>query len=436
MKKTTLLLALLSVSFLCSAQNLRRKPKTSNVPSRELRRKPEQAAKKDPEDVTYEEAFLDIYTTMGRVYPAFDIKGVDWKAVGGELLPRVETVKTDEEFGLLCMELVARLQDSHALLLNGSAERPEPPLPQWDPGFACLIDDQDKPVVFHVDRSGPAKGAGVELGMTLISINEVPAEKAIQEAMNQTGKYWSYSSQQYLRYSAARSFIRQMNRRENVELIMTDPKGKTHDFKIPATLGSRYLPRLPVPIKGIIDDESVSWTMLKNKVGYVYVRRIKSDLIDSLDEAVDDLSRANGLIIDVRGNSGGGFDSRRAFINFDLNSTEEPKRPRFKGPVALLTDARCISAGEGWASWFIANKRATVFGEATAGASSRKRTYALKNNLYKVIIPVKLYRGFLDRPIERRGLEPDIPVRQNAADLADGKDTVLETAKSWLIEQF
>jgi len=371
---------------------------------------------------------------MGRVYPAFEIKGIDWKAVGDELLPRANTVQTDEEFGLLCMELTARLQDSHALVLDGTATRPAPPLPEWDPGFACLIDDCGKPVVYYIDHSGPAYKKGVEIGMTVVSINGTPAEEALQITMDQISKYQGYSSARYLQYHAARFFIRQMNHGTNVKFVMTDTKGRVDDFELPTTLESRYLPRLPVPIDDIRDSSNVSWTMLKNKLGYIYVRRIRSDLIQSLDEAVDDLSRADGLIIDVRGNSGGGFDSRRAFINFDPTSTEEPKRPRFEDPIALLTDARCISAGEGWASWFIANKRATVFGEPTAGASARKNTYTLKNGLYKVVIPVKLYRGFLDRPIEGRGLEPDIPIRQNAADLADEKDTVLETAKLWLLE--
>lgn len=141
-----------------------------------------------------------------------------------------------------------------------------------------------------------------------------------------------------------------------------------------------------------------------------------------MDDAVKDLSRAEGLIIDVRGNSGGGFDAKRAFINFDLTSAGEPKRPRFTGPIALLIDARCISAGEGWASWFIANKRATVFGEATAGASARKNTYTLKNELYKVIVPVKLYRGFLDRPIE--------PSASNQIFLSCKKQSTLLTKKT------
>jgi len=420
MKKTTSIVALLAVSSLCFSQELRRKPKTPAKP---------------PEDVTYAEAFLDIYTTMGRVYPAFEIKSIDWKAVGDEMLPRAQTVQTDEEFGLLCMELTARLQDSHAHLLNGRADRPYIPFPSWDPGFACLLDDRDRPVVYYVDRNGPAEKERVKVGMTVVSINGIPAEEALLKTMNQLCKYQGYSSERYLRYHAARFFIRQMNQGAGAEFIMTDIKGRVHNFELPATLESRYLPRLPVPIDNIRDDASVSWTMLKNKIGYIYVRKVRGNLIESLDEAVDDLSRANGLIIDVRGNSGGGFDARRAHLNFDLNSIEEPKRPRFEGPIALLTDARCISAGEGWASWFIANQRATVFGKTTAGASSKKRTYTLKNGLYKVIVPVKAYRGFLDRPIEGRGLEPDIPVMQNSTDLADEKDTVLETARQWLLEK-
>jgi hypothetical protein len=46
---------------------------------------------------------------------------------------------------------------------------------------------------------------------------------------------------------------------------------------------------------------------------------------------------------------------------------------------------------------------------------------------------MKAYTGFLDRPIERRGLEPDVPIRINARDLAKRKDRVLEAAKKWLM---
>jgi C-terminal processing protease CtpA/Prc len=98
----------------------------------------------------------------------------------------------------------------------------------------------------------------------------------------------------------------------------------------------------------------------------------------------------------------------------------------------MLIDSRCISAGEGWASWFVANNRARLFGQATAGASSRKKTYTLTNGLYKVRYPVKAYKGYLNRPIEHIGLKPDVPIKPNAADIASDKDTILQAAKKYL----
>jgi len=387
----------------------------------------------DPHHITYENAFIDLYQELGQHYPCFRLKGIDWTAVGEELLPRAKEVKTDAEFGFLVMELVARLEDSHARVINGTAKLPVPPIPRWDPGFACLMDDGDKPVVYYVDKDGPAQDAGVQVGMTILSVNGVPSKRAIEECMKQMRQYSGWSSDRYLRYQAARWFIRQKDRGTKVELKMQGQDGEARTCQLPAMMGGRYLPRLPVPIPGISDSANVSWAILDDKIGYLYVRRIRRDLIEKLDRAVKELQKARGLIIDVRGNSGGGFDARRAHRNFSLEDGREPLRPRFKGPMALLIDSRCISAGEGWASWFVAHSRTRIFGETTAGALSRKKTYTLGNGLYKVIFPVKAYRGFLDRPIERLDLIPDVKVKQNAQDLAMGKDTALDTAKNYLL---
>jgi len=384
---------------------------------------------------SYDEAFFDLYRELGERYLCFELKEIDWKAVGQKFLPRAKQVKSDDEFGLLCMELVARLEDSHASLLEGSAKLPQISFPQWDPGFACLEDDHGRAVVYHVDKGGPADQAGVKVGMVILRINGEKAEDAIERTVNQLKKYVGYSSERYLSYHAHRFFIRQKERGTSVKLEMLDGDGKAHNFGLPANIGVRYLPRLPVPNSGIQDAGSVSWKMLDGQIGYIYVRRIRNDLIPSLDKAVGELKDACGLIVDVRGNSGGAFDAKRALLNFALDrDSEGPERPRYKGPMALLIDSRCVSAGEGWASWFIADNRARVFGEATAGASSRKTVYELKNGLYKVRFPVKAYKGYLDRPIERIGLVPDVPVRQNTQDLIKGRDTVLEAARQYLLE--
>ncbi|MCA9189593.1 MAG: right-handed parallel beta-helix repeat-containing protein, partial [Planctomycetales bacterium] len=383
-------------------------------------------------DVGYVEAFRDLHAKLGRDYPNFELKGIDWQAVGAELLPRSEAVVNDREFGLLCSELVARLQDSHAAIVKGLIEPPAIDFPQWDPGFACLLDDREEPVIYYVDRGGPADSAGLKVGMTVVSINGRPANELIDETMAQIGRYVGYSSDRYLRYQAVQWFVRQMEQDARTRVTVKQVDGTEITFDVPATLGVRYLPRRPVPTEGINDSANVDWTMLRDDIGLIFVRRIRGDLMEQLDRAVMELKDAKALIIDVRGNSGGGFDSERSHVNFTQDRTIEPARPRFSGPMALLIDSRCISAGEGWASWFIAHNRARTFGTATAGASARKTTYEIKNKLYKVVFPVKAYQGYLDRVIESRGLEPDVQVRQNAHDLAQGKDTVAETAVLWL----
>lgn len=384
---------------------------------------------------TYEQAFVDLYRELGENYPCFGLKEIDWKAVGEEFFLWADEVENDEEFGLLCVELIARLQDSHAYLLEGSAEVPKIQLPQWDPGFACLEDDQGRPVVYYIRKDSPAEQAQIKAGMIVLALNGEDAYKVIEKTMKRRSKYIGYSSERYLRYHAYRFFVRQSDQR-TVKIRMLDTAGGVLDLDLPCTVKAGYLPRLPVPGEGIADSGSVSWKMLGDQIGYIYVRRIRKDLIPSLDKAVAELNKARGLIIDVRGNSGGGYDARRSHLNFALDrDSEEPDRPRFKGAMALLIDSRCISAGEGWASWFIANKRAHVFGEATAGASSRKKTYTLKNGLYRVKYPIKAYKGALDRPIERLGLEPDVPVKPTSGDIAAAKDTVLQTAKEYLLKK-
>ena len=382
----------------------------------------------------YEETFKELYEYLGGNYPCFELKGIDWQAVGDELLPRSKKLDTREQFGLLCIELVARLEDNHAVLLNGSARVPAPPLPQWDPGFTCLENDQARPAVYSIDPGSPAEQAGVKIGMVVLTIDDQDVSNAIDATMKTYSRYFGYSSKRRLTYDTYRSFHRRMERDTEIKFKMLDTEGKEHEFTLKASLGSRYLPRLPVPIEGIRDSANVAWKMLEDNIGYTYVRRIRPNLPKMLDQAVGALKDARGLIVDVRGNSGGGFDGAEAFVNFYIDDdTTEPNRPRYKGPMALLIDNRCVSAGEGWASWFIANKRARFFGQSTTGASSRKIEYELTNKLYKVQLPVKPYKGFLDRIIERRGLEPNVPVTQTAADLAAGHDTVLETARDYLL---
>ncbi|TWU04058.1 S41 family peptidase [Neorhodopirellula pilleata] len=383
----------------------------------------------------YADAFGHLYRTLGSEYAHFDVKQIDWIAVGKELLPRSKMLKSGEEFCLLCQELVARLEDSHAYLMPGKLQPTSAPVPLFDPGFACLLDADGRPIVYHVDRQSSADQVGLTVGSVVTHVGEIEAGELLEQITKQTKRYSGYSSDRYLKYHAAQWIGRQREKGAPVRLRVITPGGDEAELRMVADQGVRYLPRLPVPIDDIQDSASVAWKRLDEETGYIYVRRIRNDLIAQLDAAVKELSDCEGLVIDVRGNSGGGFDAARSFRNFDLTDTAEPDRRRFSGPIAVLIDSRCISAGEGWASWFRANGRAKFFGTTTAGASSRKKTIDVLGGAYRVIYSVKPYRGFLDRPIERLGIEPDVVVHHTAESISQSKDQVLMAARRYLAKE-
>jgi RNA polymerase sigma factor (sigma-70 family) len=383
---------------------------------------------------TFAPALEALHEHIGQVYPGFRAKGIDWAKVGKELAPRATKVKTVHEFGLLVLELVARMEDSHAVVTAGSASPPQPDLRGWGAGIGCLIDERGLPVVYSIDRGSSAEKRGITLGMTIISVNGASAAETMRTWMEQTRRYYGYSSERTLNYDAARGFLCQATRGAKFSLKTADVDGRERTFELVADRLPRSAPKLPVPRAGINENANISWTKLDGGIGYIYVRRIQAGLEGSLDQALIDFGDIKGLIIDVRGNTGGGFDTSTAFVNFDRSPSkaEKTRRPKYSGPIAILIDERCISAGEGWTSWFVAQKRAKLFGATTAGASCRKEIYSLTNGLFRVVVPVKAYTGFLDRPIERQGIEPAVLVRCTPSDLAHGRDTVALAAAAWL----
>lgn len=358
-------------------------------------------------------ALRDLHEHLGRVYPMFALKQIDWEAVGQELLPRASEATTEEAFGRLVLEMVARLEDTHAVVQDGSAHVPMPKLPEWEPGLACLVDDRGKPVVYDVAKGSEAEKKGLKPGMTIVSVDGMASEDMIARYSKTLKTFYGYSSDRMLNYDAVRGFLRADERGAKRTILAERPDGSQRTFELACDLRRRYLPRLPVPIEGINDSANVSWKRLNDDIGYIYVRRIANGLEADLDAVLKGLGDVKKLVLDLRGNSGGGFDTSTAFRNFDPDD-RDPARPHFLGPIAILIDERTVSAGEGWASWFVAKKRAKFFGSTSAGASSRKEVYTLTDGLYKVVVPVKAYNGFLDRPIERRGLEPDVPIRPGA----------------------
>ncbi|HWL89695.1 MAG TPA: S41 family peptidase [Polyangiaceae bacterium] len=169
---------------------------------------------------------------------------------------------------------------------------------------------------------------------------------------------------------------------------------------------------------------------------------------------------AKAIIVDVRGNRGGGYpialtealmtEPYRAWTQSsavrggELVRTENPTysrdatliageaivRPRatvYGGRLILLIDRACASGCEDFVMPFKTAKRATLVGETTAGTFSDTARTAFDNGMLLNIAAVR--KSFPDGTrFEGTGIAPDVAVATTAEDLAASHDNVLHRA--------
>lgn len=150
---------------------------------------------------------------------------------------------------------------------------------------------------------------------------------------------------------------------------------------------------------------------------------------DALAHAMQTLQSADALILDMRDNGGGAPGTVALLISYLF---EPPERPLFeivqrsgsreiyrtepvptrngRRPVYVLTSPRSFSGGEGLAFLLQDLKRATVIGEATAGAANPARPYPA-GDLFDITVPNgQLLTSVTKRNWEGSGVTPDVAV--------------------------
>jgi carboxyl-terminal processing protease len=164
-------------------------------------------------------------------------------------------------------------------------------------------------------------------------------------------------------------------------------------------------------------------------------------------EFVRSLQPGDGLILDLRGNPGGLspmasgiagllITSEISLGTFHSRDESEdlpayPQDGAFGGPVAILIDGRSASTSEILAAGLKENGRARVFGERSAGAAlpSLFATLPTGDLFQYAIADVTTPHSTV---IEGTGVTPDETVPTTRADLAAGRDPVMEAARRWL----
>ena len=190
-------------------------------------------------------------------------------------------------------------------------------------------------------------------------------------------------------------------------------------------------------------------------VGDTIVWKLPTFAVDekAADAMIGDSMKYRSMVIDLRGNGGGSvetllhlmrhfFDHGVKVANVQTRAKTEPqtaktRNPLFSGPLIVLIDSQSASASEIFARVMQLEKRATVFGDRSAGAVMEAQIYPHHLGLaYMVSYASEVTSANLvmtdGNSLENVGVLPDVEQLPAAEDLRSNRDPVLASALALL----
>ena len=200
----------------------------------------------------------------------------------------------------------------------------------------------------------------------------------------------------------------------------------------------------------------IKYKILDDNIGYIYYESFSSAIGDgNLDEVMNYMSLCNGLIVDVRNNSGGTltyaerlasrFTNETRLVGYiahktgpghsDFSTPEaeyiEPSNGiRWQKKAVVLTNRSCYSSTNTFVRDMKECPLVTIMGDRTGGGSGLPFSSELPNGWSIRFSACPMYDAQMNH-IEF-GIEPDISISLDSTDVAKRKDTLIETARKFL----
>lgn len=384
-----------------------------------------------------------VLTVRRKLYdPAMN--GVAWEQIADSHRTRILDAETRDEFEAQMNEMIRELRVSHSGFFSESSPRAAAKIAIGATFFA----EGNRWIFQDVHAGGPAHKAGIEPGDALFSVE---------------GKAWT--PPEMPTFALGKNLAVEIERRNGVleTVIICVPISKKKN-------------------RPLVEVKPAIWTVMPGGIGYLKIAMFPGvvgvDLARDIDRALRDMN-CDRLVIDLRGNSGGGMGCLRimsyltpdrlgvgySVTRKDIERTDfekhrlpvfdripdsklgliplvlrfaargrsvsvftERKRPqRFHGSVVLLVNEHSASSAEMVAAFAKEYGLATIVGTKTSGRLLGGGSFRVGHGC-RVVLPVVEYRTWRDVRLEGKGVEPDIAVPFDPAALRNGNDTQRNTA--------
>jgi len=366
-----------------------------------------------------QQVFEEAWRTMKYRFYDPKMNGVNWESLKDtyeSLLPHVVDV---DEFHVLVMDMIGKLNASHTGISGGSAlpgqTRPVGVQTRY-PGFDLEPDSSGYYKVSYIYRKGPADHDYVRLhaGDLILAVNG--------KELKTSDNYW-----------------------ENFNVLT----GQKFDFTVnskPVFEGSWNVALEPLSAREQDALQYERWVDNRRAIvdkasggtiGYLHIRdmedaslrRFEQELIENLDK--------KALVIDVRFNGGGGIDQEllqilnqhRRYESSRARDSSDVPRPSegFFGPMVVLQNERSASDAEMFPDGFRALGLGKVIGVPTYGAVIGTGEYELLDGSSIRTPEIGIYTA-TGQNMENYGVPPDVYVDNTPGDFLTGRDRQIEKA--------
>jgi carboxyl-terminal processing protease len=377
-----------------------------------------------------------------------NVPALEWDKVYLQTLPQVMSAETTHEYYDVMMKFAPLLQDGHTNIYPPEelAEKfyARPPM------RTQRVDG--KVLVTRVDSVELTKQ--LRTGDELIEIDGMPIDRYASErvapyvsASTPQDKEMRTYSYQLLAGDASKPLMLKVRDASGMDRVETVSRGGYADKKVPAQFYFR---------------------MTKEGIAYISLDHFESDEgVKAFEKALPQITKAKGLVIDVRRNGGGSTNFGLDILSYLSNQAiitaaqhirsesamfrtqgslmkwspapgsdrpyERKRAPIFSGPVAVLIGPQTFSAAEDFVLSYDVMKRGLLIGEATGGSTGQPLMLKLPGGgTARICVKRDSYPD--GRAFVGKGIAPNIEVKSSVADVRAGRDPVLVRAIAELLK--